>query len=168
MVLPDAGKRFMSMQVINEDHYTPEVVYKSGAHTFNKAQVGTRYVLFLVRTFVDPGDAEDLKRVHALQDALQVKQKKPEVFQIPDWDAASLKRLRDAINALAAANGGIDSARMFGAQQSVDPVQHLLGTAAGWGGNPVSDAFYSGVVPTSNDGKVVYKLTLGEVPVDGF
>jgi len=25
ITLPDAGKRFMSMQIINEDHYVPEV-----------------------------------------------------------------------------------------------------------------------------------------------
>ena len=27
ITLPDAGKRFMSMIVINQDHYVPEVVY---------------------------------------------------------------------------------------------------------------------------------------------
>ena len=31
ITLPDAGKRFMSMQVINEDHYVPEVFYGAGA-----------------------------------------------------------------------------------------------------------------------------------------
>jgi hypothetical protein len=36
---------------------------------------------------------------------------------------------------------------MFGPKDKVDAVQHLLGTAAGWGGNPVSDAYYSGVSP---------------------
>src|SRR6516165_7031229 len=30
ITLPDAGKRFRSMQVINEDHYVPEVTYTSG------------------------------------------------------------------------------------------------------------------------------------------
>ena len=38
--------------------------------------------------------------------------------------------------ALAAASGGLDSTRMFGRRDEVDPVQHLIGTAAGWGGNP--------------------------------
>jgi hypothetical protein len=32
ITLPDAGQRFMSMQVIDEDHYTPEVVYGAGSH----------------------------------------------------------------------------------------------------------------------------------------
>ena len=27
---PDAGRRFMSMQVIDEDHYTPKVIYGAG------------------------------------------------------------------------------------------------------------------------------------------
>ncbi|MBB3146699.1 hypothetical protein FHS21_003115 [Phyllobacterium trifolii] len=31
IALPDPGKRFMSMQVISEDHYTVEVVYAPGS-----------------------------------------------------------------------------------------------------------------------------------------
>jgi len=33
VTLPDAGQRFMSMQVIDEDHYTPEVIYGGGTYT---------------------------------------------------------------------------------------------------------------------------------------
>jgi hypothetical protein len=168
VTLPDAGGRFMSMQVINEDHYTPVVIYESGAHSFDKAQIGTRYVLFLVRTFVDPGKQADLDAVHALQDSIRLQQDAPGSFRIPAWDAASLTGIRNALNALAAANGGLDSARMFGRQEEVDPVQHLLGTAAGWGGNPVKEAYYAGVTPTKNDGATVHRLTVRDVPVDGF
>ncbi len=168
VVLPDTGGRFMAMQVINEDHYTPAVVYQAGKHTFTKEKVGTRYVLFLVRTFVDPNSKEDLSKVHALQDTLKLEQDSPGRFEIPNWDTASAKKVRDALNNLAAANGGIDSARMFGPKDKVDPVQHLLGTAAGWGGNPVEDAYYAGVTPGHNDGKTAYQLTVRDVPVDGF
>lgn len=168
VTLPDPGKRFMAMQVINEDHYTPLVVYTPGMHSFDKAQIGTRYVLFVVRTFVDPGDPADLEAVHGLQDALRLQQDAPGSFEIPSWDAASLTSIRDALNALAAANGGLDSARMFGSKDQVDPVQHLLGTAAGWGGNPLKDAYYSGATPAKNDGNTVHRLTVRNVPVDGF
>ena len=41
-------------------------------------------------------------------------------------------------------------------------------TAAGWGGNPRAAAVYVSVIPTANDGKTVHRLTVGEVPVDGF
>ena len=117
---------------------------------------------------MDASDASDLKAVHALQDAIKIQQRVPGRFEIPNWDTVSLKRVRDALNALVAANGGLDSARMFGPKERVDPVQHLLGTAAGWGGNPASDAVYAAVVPTRNDGRTVYRMTVREVPVDGF
>jgi hypothetical protein len=168
VTLPDAAGRFMAMQVINEDHYTLTVLYGAGAHTFTREQAGTRYLLCLVRTFVDPADPSDLAKVHAAQDALTVTQSQVGTFEVPAWDAASLEEIRKALNSLGAANGGLDSARMFGRKDQVDPVQHLLGTAGGWGGNPVSDAYYSGVVPEKNDGQAAYRLTVTDVPVDGF
>ena len=168
VTLPEAGGRFMAMQVINEDHYTVNVLYRPGQHTFTKESVGTRYVLFLVRTFIDPTNSADEARVHALQDQLTVAQSQPGNWDVPAWDPASLDTIRKALLALADANGGLDSARMFGSKDQVDPVQHLLGTAAGWGGNPLADAFYSGVAPDKNDGKVGYRLTVKDVPVDGF
>src|SRR4029077_18616608 len=46
VTLPDAGKRFRSMQVINEDHYVVgNVEYRPGTYTFDRKTVGTRYVL---------------------------------------------------------------------------------------------------------------------------
>src|SRR3979490_1902517 len=64
--LPDAGKRFMSMQVINEDQYTPAVYYGAGGHTLTKEEVGTRYASVVVRTLVDPANPQDVQQVHAL------------------------------------------------------------------------------------------------------
>src|SRR5688572_16177819 len=49
VTLPDAGKRFMSMQVISQDHYTIEVVYAPGRYAYDRDRVGTRYVFLLVR-----------------------------------------------------------------------------------------------------------------------
>ncbi|WP_442218519.1 hypothetical protein [Rhizobium sp. 2YAF20] len=40
--LPDADKRFMSMQIINEDQYTPLVAYKSGKYVLSRKNIGTR------------------------------------------------------------------------------------------------------------------------------
>ena len=37
-----------------------------------------------------------------------------------------------------------------------------------WGGNPEKDALYLPITPARNDGKTVHKLTVREVPVDGF
>jgi hypothetical protein len=168
VTLPDAGQRYMAVQVIDEDQYAPEVFYAPGTHTLAKDQIGTRYVCLAIRTFVNPNDPADVQAVHALQDAIKIEQKSAGKFAVTDWDQASLTKVRDALLALAAANGGIDSTRMFGKKGVVDPVQHLIGTAAGWGGNPPSAAIYAGVEPKANDGRTAYQLTVKDVPVDGF
>lgn len=168
VTLPDAEKRYMALQVINEDHFALDVFYAPGKHTFTKDGVGTRYVALAIRTFVDPNSAEDLKAVHALQDAIQVQQAAPGKLDLPHWDQESLTKVREALLAVIAANGEFDSSRMFGRKDQVDEVQHLLGTAAGWGGNPSYAAIYSGAEPTENDGKTPYQITVKDVPVDGF
>ena len=53
ITLPDAGKRFMGMQVVNQDQYTTATYYGVGAHTLARAMVGTRYAIVVVRFFVD-------------------------------------------------------------------------------------------------------------------
>jgi hypothetical protein len=47
-------------------------------------------------------------------------------------------------------------------------VQRLIGAAMGWGANPPRDATYLNIVLPKNDGKTVYRLTVKDVPVDGF
>lgn len=168
LTLPDPGKRYMSVLLINEDHYNPAMYYAPGTWEITKEQVGTRYVALAVRTFVNATDPSDLKTVHALQDAIRISQKATGSFEAPKWDATSLKKVREALLDLAEASGGIDSAKMFGRKENVDPVSHLMGTAAGWGGNPATEATYFGVTPAQNDGKTAYMLTMKDVPVDGF
>jgi hypothetical protein len=93
ITLPDAGKRFMSLQVINEDQYSPPAIYAPAKHTFTRNEVGTRYMLVGVRTLVDPSDPTDMNKVHALQDAIKVEQPRgPGKFEVPKWDPASQNR----------------------------------------------------------------------------
>jgi len=61
-----------------------------------------------------------------------------------------------------------DLRRAGGRRGEVDPVRHLIATASAWGLNPDKDAIYLNVTPKQNDGKTVYKLTVKDVPVDGF
>ena len=62
-----------------------------------KDKEGTRYVIALVRALVDPTNLKDLDQVHALQDAIKVIQKSTGKFEVPNWDEASQKKVRDAI-----------------------------------------------------------------------
>jgi len=163
VALPDARGRFMSVLVIDEDHYVLDTFYDDTPHRFERGE--TRYIAVLIRAFVDPADPEDLAAVHALQDAVRIEQPGgPGSFDVPDWDAASLAEIRASVST----RGGFDPSRAFGKRGEVDPVAHLAATAMGWGGNPARDASYLGVEPANNDGTTAYELRVKDVPVDGF
>lgn len=166
VTMPDPGRRYMSMQVINEDHYVQALNYGAGKHVLSRESVGTRYAVMGVRTLVDPNNPDDIRQVHALQDAIKVSQKDPGTLALPNWDAASQKKVRDALLVLAATVPDFRGA--FGKKRDVDPVRHLLGAAAAWGGLPDKDAVYLNVQPDNNDGKTPYRLRVKPVPVDGF
>ena len=164
--LPAPGGRFMSTQVITEDHYVPAVFYGQGEHILTRGDIGTRYVMVAIRILVDPNDDADLNEVHALQDAVAVQQDHTGSFDIPKWDPVSQKKVRDALLQLSATLP--DSKRMFGTRNDTDPVRRLIGSASAWGGNPEKDAMYFSVHPAENDGATAYRLTVDAVPVDGF
>jgi len=134
ITLPDAGKRFVSMQVIDQDQYTHAVNYKPGKYTLSKDKIGTRYVIVAVRTLANPSDPEDMKAAHAVQDAIQADQKKTGSFEVPKWDQPSQDKVRNALLVLASTLP--DTNKMFGTKSQVDPVRRLIGAAFGWGGNP--------------------------------
>ena len=90
----------------------------------------------------------------------------PESSNFRTRDQASLKEIRDALLVLANHTDGFKHA--FGTKDQVNPIKHLIGTAAGWGGNPDKDATYIGAAVPKNDGKIVYKLHVTEVPADAF
>lgn len=165
ITLPDTAGRFMSLQAIDEDHYTHDVAYAPVRRTFTREALGTRYAFFLVRTQVDASDPGDAKKANALQDAIRVEQASTGTFEVPAWDSVALTRAREALSALGALGSGLER---FGKKGEVDPIDHLIGTATGWGGNPRTAADYLSVHPAQNDGKKAYTLTLRDVPVDGF
>ncbi len=147
ITLPDAGSRFMSMLVINQDHYNPAVFYEPGAHTLTRENVGTRYAMVGIRTLADPDDPEDMKQAQALQDAISFEQPGgPGTFEIPDWDPVSHKKVREALLAL---SGTIPDLRYAAGpdKASVDPVRRIAAAASGWGLNPDKDAIYLNVYP---------------------
>lgn len=164
--VPDAGQRFLSVQIINEDHFTTRLIHEPGEYVLTRAEVGTRYAMLGVRILVNPDEPRDLDAVHDLQDRLRLTQADKGRFEIPNWDMESLKTVRRHLVALSALLP--DARSMFGSKDEVEPVRHLLGTAFGWGGNPEKEATYLNVNPARADGKTVYRLTVGEVPVDGF
>ena len=166
VTLPDTGGRFMSLEVISEDHYAVDVDYAPGRFSFTENKVGTRYVMLVIRTAVDADSFQNMKVAYALQDAVRVEQASAGSFEVPNWDPKSIGEARDSLVVLASL--GVGSAVMFGRKSEVDPVAHLIGTATAWGGSPPSAAVFKNVFPTQNDGATVHQLTVKDVPVDGF
>lgn len=166
IIKPDSAGRFQSMMVVSQDHSILPVEHGAGEFTMTKDKVGTRFAIVIFRTFVDASDPQDIKAANAIQDKIAVRQKTAGTFEIPDWDGVSLKKIRDAINVLAATR--TNARGMFGDKAKLDPISHLLGTASGWGGNPEQAAMYDNVVPEQNDGKTPYRVTVKDVPVNGF
>ncbi|WP_040798164.1 DUF1214 domain-containing protein [Nocardia higoensis] len=164
LVLPDAGGRYLSAMIVDENHFVSEVIHESGEHTLSSDRCGSRYVLVAVRVLVDPTDDADIAAVASIQDGLAIVPGASEAFVMPDYDLESLDATRDAL--LALASGLTDMDRMFGTRDEVDPVRHLIGCAAGWGGLPSTEAAYIGVDPNVPAGE--YELVFSDVPVDAF
>ena len=163
---PDPNGRYQSMMVLDQDQYVVSIEYGGGEFTLTKDEVGTRYACVIIRTFMDASDPADIKAANALQDQLAVKQASIGKFEVPEWDPASLKTVRDAIDVLAATRGSAEG--MFGKKGEISQLNHLLGTAYGWGGLPDSAAVYANFVPAENDGTTRYALEVKNVPVKGF
>lgn len=164
LTMPDSGDRYMSMMVINEDHYINRVFHDAGTHELTREELDTEYVALTLRTLVDPNDPDDLAVVRSLQDGLSLEAGSSRPYRHPDYDETSRKVTANAL--LELAQGIADTKHMFGSRDQVDPVRHLLGTASGWGGLPESEAFY--VLRTESRRAGRYTMTLSDVPVDGF
>lgn len=162
--VPQAAGRYLSVMILDRDHHVREVLHDPGTYDLAALAPGTDYALVAVRTLVDPGDPADLAAVASVQDGLALEAGSARPFTLPDYDTASFDVTRAALLQLAAGLRGFD--RMFGRRDEVDPVRHLIGTAAGWGGLPQSEASYVGVDPQLPVGH--YELTLRDVPVDAF
>jgi hypothetical protein len=165
--MPDNKGRFQSMLVLNQDHYVVDVEHDGGDYTFTEEEAGTRYIIAIIRTFMDPQDPADIAKANRLQDGIKFEQADTGSFDVPDWDRVSLDRTRGLLNAMTADLPG-DLTGAFGAKDEVDPILHLILSGSGWGGNPISAAVYANVVPEQNDGSTPQSVTVKDVPVDGF
>jgi hypothetical protein len=165
ITLPDPKGRYQSLMIVNQDH-SIWAVYGPGKITLTQERVGTRYAILTVRTFADPNDKQDLQEAYRLQDAVVVEQADLGKFEVPDWSKDEVERMRDTINVVASV--AMDTSRMFGVKEELDPVYWMLGAALGWGGLPAEDSIYVNVFPEKNDGKTPYTLTVEDVPVDAF
>jgi len=162
--LPDSAGRYLSVQVINQAHFSNRTYYTPGEHFLSVEEFDTPYVILLARTLVDGSNAEDIKLAHELQNRLSVKSKSDKRYESQNYDLESLTGITEKLLSLA---GDLpDAKHCFGKKGQVDKVRHLLATAYGWGGLPETEASYLNVQPNLPVGS--YSLKVKDVPVDGF
>jgi hypothetical protein len=162
--MPETDGRYMNLQIISQDHYSYAVT-QSGRHEINQDKVGTRYAGLVIRTFIDADDPEDIAKANALQDQVKIEGGGEGPFEIPNWNIEQMLVARDALNTLGKL--GISTSRALGMEDEVDPIDHLVLAASGWGGLPEKYAFYVLATMADSDG-TPHTLTVKDVPVDAF
>ena len=164
VTVPDSGDRYLSVMVVNQDHYINDLFHDPGEYDLSLADFETPWVLVAVRILVDPADPADVAAVAAIQDQIKLDANSSRSFELPEYETSSFDATRNAVLELAKHVGEFGHA--FGTREEVDPIRHLVATAAGWGGLPDREARYISVDPGGVSGD--YKLTVRDVPVDGF
>jgi hypothetical protein len=164
VTVPDSGSRYLSVMVVNQDHYINRLFHDPGEYELTVAEFDTQWVLVAVRVLVDPVDPADVAVVTAIQDRIKLDAGSSTPFELPEYETSSFGATRSAVLELAKHVGELDHS--FGTRDEVDPVRHLIATAAGWGGLPDREARYVSADPGDVSGAC--KLTVRNVPVDGF
>jgi len=165
VTVPDAGERYLSVMVVNQDHYINRIFHEPGTYELTVDEFDTPYVLLGARVLVDASDPEDVAEVNEIQDRFSLEATPSEPFVLPEYDEASFTATRQALLA-EAAKGMAGTHGMFGTKDEVDPHAYRIGAAAGWGGLPEKEAYYISVEPHLPVG--TYRIDAKDVPVDAF
>lgn len=163
LTLPDSGKRYMSVMVINEDEYVNRIFHGGGTYELTMEELDTFYVVLAARTLVNPVDPRDIKAANVLQSRMKIEAVSALAYCHANYDEESYEATYKPL--LELSKGLPGTRRMFGRKEEVTETRHLLGAAFGWGGVPIHEAFY--VTRSEPRAAGEFRLTVRDVPVDG-
>ena len=93
ITLPDTDGRYISMHVIDQDHYMYAET-KPGTYKLTEENVGTRYAMVNFRTFMNADDPDDIAAANAVQDRIKVEGITDAPLDMPDWNQQQLLEAR--------------------------------------------------------------------------
>ena len=96
VTIPASGDRYLSVMVVNQDHYINNVLHDPGEHTLSAEQVGTPYALIAARILVDPANPADVAAVNAFRMSWESPPRLPGPFALPEYDEASFDGTRES------------------------------------------------------------------------
>ena len=165
LTMPETNGRYQSAWFITDEHYNPMAFIEPGTYALTQENVGSRYVMIVIRTQVNVADPADLAIVHELQDQLKLEQKDKGSFApSANWDMEEVLAMRTKYQEIAQREG-ITSEQMFGKKGEVPLKEHNAGAAMGWGGLTAERAVYPGIFAESVEPQT---LTLKDVPAGAF
>lgn len=156
ITVPDIPKgRYMSVQIVDNGHYCPLVIYEAGTHKLPTAD--TRYLYLIVRIqLFNPGDAAEVALINQLQDKLTITAASADPMPPFTWDIGSLKALTAQYDKEAAAFSSFKG--LMGPRGKVDEKNRHVAAAAAWGLFPEWDATYLNY-SGGHDFRVCHKAT---------
>lgn len=164
LTLPDTGDRYISAYVVDQLHYPVVVIYEPGQHHI---EAETDYVFLVIRTGVDPNNAEDVETVVTeIQPKLAVVSPSNIPFEPMKFDQTKLVELRKAL--IAEAEKLPSMSGMMDYRGQGDVWLRLLGIASGWGLLPEADATYLFGATEDFPAEGCYTATFTVPPVDAF
>ena len=155
ITIPQLPKdRYVSVYLVDNDHYCPFVIYTSGVH---ELPTDTKYLGTGVRIqMFNPEDADEVALIHELQDKFIINAKSANPLPEFEWDLQSLTALTSQYEK--------DSTQfsswkgMMGPRGKVDEKNRHVAAAAVWGLFPEWDATYLNY-SGSHDPNVCHKAT---------
>jgi hypothetical protein len=154
--MPDG--RYFSVLMLDNDHYTPGVIYTSGTH---KLPQDTKYLGLILRIhLVRPDDPVDVALVNKLQDQFIITAGSADPFPEPPFDKKSLEEQTAKYNAEFAKYDKYPGEWMGPRGVANDKTRHLA-CAGAWGLFPNKDAVYinyNGNLPADNCHTATYTV----------
>ena len=146
LTLPDAGDRYLSVMVVNNDHYINRRAPRAGRPRADRRPTSTP------TTCSSPPGSSSTRTIPPIslrstssRTRCARRRRRPAIRHRPTTTRPASTPPATPLLTLSRGVNAFD--RAFGRKEDVDPVKHLLGTASGWGGLPEQEAFYLNVDP---------------------
>ncbi|MCB7135855.1 DUF1214 domain-containing protein [Cellulosimicrobium marinum] len=159
-----ADGRYVSLMVIDNDHYTVDVLHEPGWHEITSP---TRYCVAVPRVELhDMRDEEEIAHVVEVLHRFRIEAGSAETFVPADWDYDSMFALRAEYEKEFRTYGQYPSGWM-GRRGEVDEATRHLAVAGAWGLFPEQEAVYINYTGPADASKG-YVATYSVPPCDAF
>ncbi len=166
LTIPEIDDRFLSIQIIDENHFTPYYLYGGGTYEFSSEDFSTKYVAVGIRTGTNATE-EDIKHIiDVLQPQYQINNAK-DGWDIENLDFDTMVDIREQLipyyELLPSTAGCMVKERNL----VTDEWKFVLATAGAWGLSANENAMYAIYAPNLKADKV-YSATYTQPEVDAF